>query len=443
MPNPYLNNPMPTMGGGYGAQVMPQAGGGGIGLPPNASQNYLSYLQAKTAGQPTTQWDGQQVGQAWSNQAQKGKDPLYGQIRAAQDAMHQTTMDNHAAKLAAGTTNYQQAQAGHNGGGQGGQMMTTQAGAQGTPGAGGSAYLGGPSPTQVNPYLDTMAGNITGQVNTNLGKALNGIDSQSVVSGGVGGARQGLAQGQAIGDANAGLSSALGSLYGGAFENQAGRDLAQWQTGQQVGLGYAQNQTNRDLGFGGLDQAKYATDANSSIAQGQLGLGYQNSNNAYALGNQANATNMYGLQNQFTLGQGANTNQANQIANNYTLGQGNLSLGNKTADNAYDLGNKGVNNQWAQMVSNAQLQNQGQQLDFYTSQRGQDLAQTQLGANMYLQGVNGQYTGLNNAANNLGQFTGFGNTNTSTGGTGGGLQGLIGGAGAGFQWFNGLQQGWD
>lgn len=60
-----------------------------------------------------------------------------------------------------------------------------------------------------------------------------------------------------------------------------------------------------------------------------------------------------------------------QAANNYSLGQGNLALGNKQADNSYNLG-----------MGNLGLSSQVADQNFYTAQRGQDLSQYSLGANL-------------------------------------------------------------
>lgn len=116
------------------------------------------------------------------------------------------------------------------------------------------------------------------------------------------------------------------------------------------------------------------------------------------------------------------------------------SLQNKSLDNSYNLG-----------LGNLSLTNQGQMQNFYTNQRGQDLNQAQLGANIYGAGNQGnlgigqgQYnlgkTSMNAPADAISQYnslispyTGFGQSNTTTGTSGGGAQGVIGGALAGGQ----------
>lgn len=98
---------------------------------------------------------------------------------------------------------------------------------------------------------------------------------------------------------------------------------------------------------------------------------------------------------------------------------------------------------------NRNLQQYGMNQGFYTNQRGQDLAQTQLGANLWQmgnQGMLGQGQGIyglgsqqqqapwqvvGQGNSGLGQWSGYGTT--TTGSQGGGLTGALGGALAGGQ----------
>jgi hypothetical protein len=103
------------------------------------------------------------------------------------------------------------------------------------------------------------------------------------------------------------------------------------------------------------------------------------------------------------------TNQQNRnlqrygMDQNYNLGMGQLALGN-----------------------------QGQMLNFYGQQRGQDLQQIGLGAQLYGLGQQGPWGGLGQASNIYGNIGGQ-NTNVNLGGQGGGWQGALGGALAGGQ----------
>lgn len=98
--------------------------------------------------------------------------------------------------------------------------------------------------SQVNPYLDQMASAMSNRVNQNLSlNMLPSIRSQFLGAGGYGGSRQGIAEGVAMGLASQGLGDSLANLYGGAFENQANRDMQgrqmdmqDRQFGQQFGL---------------------------------------------------------------------------------------------------------------------------------------------------------------------------------------------------------------
>lgn len=98
---------------------------------------------------------------------------------------------------------------------------------------------------------------------------------------------------------------------------------------------------------------------------------------------------------------------------------------------------------------NRNLQQYGQNQNFYTNQRGQDLAQTQLGANLFQQGntgLLGQGQGIyglgttqqqapwniiNQGNTGLGNWSGYNTTSTSN--QGGGLSGAVGGALGGAQ----------
>ena len=298
----------------------------------------------------------------------------------------------------------------------------------------------------TNPYLAANANAITQQTTQNLqNNVLPGINSGAMAAGGFGGSRQAIAQGLAIGQTNQGLSNSLAGMYGQAYDGDQNR-------ANQMGMATMQNQTARDLGFGGLQNQRYGMDQNFQLgqqnantnqyqaqtsrdlgqgqnanqaqsianqnqqAQGQLGLGYQQAGNAYSLGQQANANNAQANANQYSLGQGQNTNQANSISNQYNLGMGQLGLGAQTANQ-----------------------------NFFTQQRGQDYQGMQLGmqmANMGNQGLanqggqlynagqqqqNAPWQNLQNFQNSLAPFTGLnGSSSTSNPGFSG-LQGAMAG----------------
>lgn len=237
--------------------------------------------------------------------------------------------------------------------------------------------LGNPFTYTPNPYLGEMAGTIRQQVTDNLQRnILPGIGSAAIAAGGYGGSRQGVVEANALKDANTGLSGALANLYGQDYNNAMSRGLQKYQADQGYNLGV-----------------------------GNLGLGFQNSAQNFALGLGGLANQRYGQD------------------QNYALGMGNLGLGYQNS-----------------------LQN------FYTNQRGQDLQATQLGANLFQQGNTGmqqQGQGLynlgltqqqapwnvvGNYTNTVSPFTGFGNTTNSTPGNAG--AGALGGALIGAQLYN-------
>jgi hypothetical protein len=115
--------------------------------------------------------------------------------------------------------------------------------------------------------------------------------------------------------------------------------------------------------------------------------------------------------------------QANQLASQKELAQMSDRTQNRGLENQYNLGLGGLG-----------LQSQGQQNNFYTANRGQDLQQYQLGANMYGQGAQGnlgigqsqynlgnqaqqnQYNALNQYSGGLSPYTGLNSSTTQTGG---------------------------
>jgi hypothetical protein len=156
---------------------------------------------------------------------------------------------------------------------------------------------------------------------------------------------------------------------------------------QRQGL---QNQYN--LGMGNL-----------GLGYGNLGLGYQNSDNQFTLGmgglqNQATAN-----QNQYSLGLGGLANQWQGNQNNYNLGLGNQALNYYTADQNFYNANRGMDLQ--QMSLAANLFNQGNQGLAGAGQGLQNLGQQQMLNSWYpFQQYGGQ----------LGQFGGFNQSTSQT-----------------------------
>ena len=115
-------------------------------------------------------------------------------------------------------------------------------------------------------------------------------------------------------------------------------------------------------------------------------------------------------------------NLANLYGNAYNSDRSNATQ-NKSLDNQYNLG-----------LGSLGLQGQAQQNNFYSTNRGQDLQQYQLGAQMYGQGVQGNlgigqtqyglgntaqqngYNALNQYGQNVNPYTGLNNSTTSTSG---------------------------
>lgn len=219
-----------------------------------------------------------------------------------------------------------------------------------------------------NPYLQDQAANISRNLTDNFKtNMLPSINSGAIAAGGFGGSRQGIAQGLGMGRTQQAIGDAQTNLYGNAYntdqqiEAQKAMQAAQLQASQQMAT--MQNQTTRDLGFGGLNNQRLGLDQNYNLGLGGLGL-------------------------------------------------------------------------------NSQIANQ----NFYTNQRGQDLSQMGLGANMVNQGnlglsnqgsqlyqagqnqFNAPYNPLNQYGQMLGQFSGLNQTNTQSTPGGSTVGGAIGGA---------------
>ena len=172
-------------------------------------------------------------------------------------------------------------------------------------------------------------------------------------------------------------------------------------------------------GFGGSRQgvleANALKDANKNISDSLTGMYFGDYTNAMNRNLQR-----YGMDQNFNMGLGQLGLNAQNAARNYNLGVGQLALGNQNS-----------------------LQN------FYSINRGQDLAQTQLGASLLNMGNTGMLSqgqglyGLGqtqqqapwnvvNAGNaGFGQWSGYGTTTSANQGSG--LQGALGGAMAGGQ----------
>jgi hypothetical protein len=142
-----------------------------------------------------------------------------------------------------------------------------------TSGQGG--YTSAQGGTSVNPYLIDQAKSIMEMQNQNLHEgAFMNIRDQSMMNGGYGGDRQGIAEGVAIRGADMNTRSALANLFGGAYENQAGRDLSRYQGDQS-------NATNRFGITTGAQTAAMNLQGQQAMANAQLQAGQENNRNSF------------------------------------------------------------------------------------------------------------------------------------------------------------------
>lgn len=209
---------------------------------------------------------------------------------------------------------------------------------------------------QKNPYLDSMARNITNQVNDNWSRNLAPtIRSGAIQNGSYGGSRQGVVEANALKDVNSGLTNALTNMYGQDYQTSMGRNLQRYQGDQSYDLGLR----NNDLGFSNLDFQINQGNVNNQLAGANLGM---NTWGTQQQGNQAGITAGSNIQNTpynnwsnfnsaaNNVGQGLASNTTNQDAQGnpilgalggWQLGSkiaGNLGFGPPVSDGGYSMG---------------------------------------------------------------------------------------------------------
>lgn len=125
------------------------------------------------------------------------------------------------------------------------QAVVNGGGGQPAGGGYGSGSTGGAA--AFNPNMQGQVDYLRQQSDFALGQNLNGIRSNAVGVGGLGGTRQGVTQGIATGLANQGYTGAVSNMLGQDWTNQQNRDLQNrgldvQMRGQDIGW---QNQTNQ------------------------------------------------------------------------------------------------------------------------------------------------------------------------------------------------------
>ena len=199
-----------------------------------------------------------------------------------------------------------------------------------------------------NPYLQQSANNIATNLTQNWQQnALPSINSGAMMAGGFGGSRQGVAQANSANGLNQAIGQAQTSLYGQAYDQDQNRatqqSMQQAQLASNQSIAGMQNQTQRDLGFGGLNNQRYGMDQSYG-----LGIG-QNQNQAQSIANQ------------YTLGQQQNANQRYGMDQNHNLGLGQLGLGQYSAETSRGLG-------YGQLAQQGDMNNFNQQQQGFNSQ---------------------------------------------------------------------------
>lgn len=282
-----------------------------------------------------------------------------------------------------------------------------------------------------------MGDAITGTATRNLTQnILPTMRRGAVATGGWGNSGQGIAQGLATEGTQRGITDSLAGMYGQAYEGDQNRSnqmgIANLNASTQKSIAEMQNETNR-----------YGLGNQFTLGLGNLGLGYGQLGQQQRQGDQSYALGLGGLGNQAFANDtsrigtvGGLENQRLGLDQNYALGLGGLENQRYATDSSYSLGLGGLQNQAM-----------GQNQNFYSQQRSQDLQaqqqaqqqylaalQAQLGIGGAQAGIGGQeyQAGLNPVqafGSGLNPFTGLNTSDSTTGPeTGGGLAGAAGGA---------------
>jgi hypothetical protein len=100
-----------------------------------------------------------------------------------------------------------------------------------------------------NPYLEGVSDDIQRRSQFALGQAFNGIKSNAIGVGGLGGSRQGVAEGIATGMANDSLTGNLANLWGNSWNSDQNREIQRYGMDQNFYTAQrGQDQTGAALG---------------------------------------------------------------------------------------------------------------------------------------------------------------------------------------------------
>jgi hypothetical protein len=185
----------------------------------------------------------------------------------------------------------------------------------------------------------------------------------------------------------------------------AGLNQQRYNTDAQTGLGYAGLNTQRDIAGMNNATSRYGIDSQANIAQGQLGLGYTQAANQYNLGREQNANNRYGIDaNNSTQRYGYDT-QAGTQRYGYDTQRNIAHMNDLTTQ-------RGQNNTFMMADADRAQRDRAMRDSFYLGNRGQDITQLGIGANLYgdtlrTLAATGQQGGSNNGFNWQGALGGL------------------------------------
>lgn len=277
----------------------------------------------------------------------------------------------------------------------------------------------------MNPYLDQNVNSALQNIGNNYRNTVQPQQAaQAAQSGSFGNSGVQQAQGYQNQQFGKTLADTAANMYGQAYNTDQANALTMrgqdqnYALGQgNLGLGFQNSNNSFALGQGNLALGNKQADQSYNLGQGNLNLGYQNSNNQYALGNKQ-ADQNYALGNK-------------QADNTYNLGLGTLQNNAIGQANQYDLGLRQNDLGFAGLDANIANSNAANQLNYanfgLNAFNAQQNAQNQaIAAGTQIQNTPYDYwNSFNTAANNVGN--GLSSTTASQTATGNPWLGALGG----------------
>lgn len=194
-----------------------------------------------------------------------------------------------------------------------------------------------------NPYLQGMADDISRRSNLGLQQGLQGIRSNSVMGGGLGGSRQGVAEGAAISNTTDSLQGNLANMYNTDYQAGQNRDVQRYGIdSQSASAKYGADSSLRSSMYGAdqsLAASIYGADTSRGIATMNNATTRIGQDQNYDLGLKRDVndgrnatTNATNVDNQYKLGTTRNEQDALNARNQYDINLGQNAVAAQNAD---------------------------------------------------------------------------------------------------------------